>query len=134
MKIEHIAIWTSQLEVMRDFYTKYFKGTAGERYENPKKKFASYFISYDDECRLEIMQMSGVPESKDDVMTQFTGYIHMAFETESTQELDALTDTFKSDGFEIIDGPRTTGDGYYESVVLDPDGNRVELSYPLQHV
>ncbi len=131
MKIEHIAIWTHQLEVMKDFYVHYFQGTANQKYINKKKKFASYFISFDDGCRLELMSMDGIPESKDDVYAQFTGYIHMALETSSKDAVDELTTKLVKGGYPCIDGPRTTGDGYYESVILDPDQNRVELTYPM---
>ena len=128
MRIEHIAIWTEQLEVMKDFYCRYFNGTANDKYINDKKQFASYFISFDRGCRLELMSMRGVPKSQDDVMAQFTGYIHMALEIGSEQDVNDLTDILVRDGFSCIEGPRTTGDGYYESVILDPDKNRVELS------
>ncbi|MEQ9301105.1 MAG: VOC family protein [Cyclobacteriaceae bacterium] len=133
MKIEHIAIWTNQLEAMKDFYVDYFQGTANQKYVNVKKKFASYFISFEDGCRLELMTMEGVPNSKDDVYAQFSGYIHMALETSSKDAVDQLTARLAKDGYACIDGPRTTGDGYYESVVLDPDQNRVELTCPVSH-
>lgn len=133
MRIEHIAIWTNQLEVMKDFYVHYFEGTANKKYINKSKKFESYFISFEDGCRLELMTMEGVPDSKDDVCSQFTGYIHMALETSSKDAVDQLTAQLVNDGYPCIDGPRTTGDGYYESVVLDPDQNRVELTSPVSN-
>ncbi|MEM8894411.1 MAG: VOC family protein [Bacteroidota bacterium] len=128
MKIEHIAIWTNQLEAMKDFYCKYFDGKSNDKYVNVKKKFTSYFVSFETGCRLELMSMESVPDSKDDVMDQFTGYIHMALEVGSEGQVDKLTDILVSDGYTRIDGPRRTGDGYYESVILDPDRNRVELT------
>ncbi len=130
MRIEHIAIWTNQLEVMKNFYVHYFQGTANQKYINEKKKFASYFISFEDGCRLELMTMESVPDSKDDVHAQFTGYIHMALETSSKDAVNQLTERLVGDGYPCLDGPRTTGDGYYESVILDPDQNRVELTCP----
>jgi lactoylglutathione lyase len=134
MRIEHIAIWTHQLEVMKDFYVHYFHGTVNEKYINEKKKFTSYFISFEDGCRLELMTMNGVPDSKDNVHTQFTGYIHMALETASKEAVDELTIQLVQDGYPCIEGPRTTGDGYYESVILDPDQNRIELTSAISHV
>jgi len=134
MRIEHIAIWTNQLEVMKDFYVCYFQGTANAKYVNEKKKFASYFISFEDGCRLELMTKERVPESKDDVNQQFTGYIHMALETSSREAVDELTTQLVKAGFPCIEGPRTTGDGYYESVILDPDQNRIELTSAISHV
>lgn len=128
MKIEHIAIWTRNLERLKVFYEKYFGAKTGEKYVNPKKQFESYFLSFDNGCRLELMQMTSVPDSKNDVYQQFTGLIHFAVSTGSKEKVDALTLQLNTDGFEILDGPRTTGDGYYESVVLDPDGNRVEIT------
>ncbi len=128
MKIEHIAIWTSDIEKLSEFYVKYFDGTRNEKYINQNKNFASYFISFDSGCRLEIMQMQGVPDSKNDAITQFTGIIHFAFDVENREALVAKTNQLEAAGFQVIDGPRVTGDGYFESVILDPDQNRVELS------
>ena len=128
MKIEHIAIWTKQLEVLKEFYIKYFDAKANEKYHNPNKKFSSYFLSFDSGCRLELMEMEGVPESKDDLYEQFTGLIHFAISLGSEQAVDELTARLVADGYERVDGPRHTGDGYYESCVFDPDGNRLELT------
>ena len=128
MKIEHIAIWTHDLEKLKSFYERYFNAKAGEKYTNPQKKFESYFLSFDTGCRLELMKMPSVPDSKNDIYQQFIGLIHFAVSTGSKEKVDQLTTELKHDGYEILDGPRTTGDGYYESVVLDPDGNRVEIT------
>ena len=129
MQIEHLAIWTHRLEVLKDFYLRYFGGTIDEHYHNQEKDFESYFISFEKGCRLELMQMSGIPASENDVARQFTGIIHFAFSTSSQTAVDALTEKLESDGFTVIGRPRTTGDGYYESVVLDPDQNRVEIAF-----
>lgn len=126
MKIEHIAIWTSNLEEMKDFYTTYFEGVANERYENPAKKYFSYFISFADGCRLELMQRADVhirPESK-----EYLGITHLAFSTGSKENVTALTERLRAGGYTIASETRTTGDGYFESVVLDPEGNRVEIT------
>ena len=128
MKIEHIALWTSDLEKMKSFYEQYFQAKAGEKYTNPKKQFESYFLTFESGSRLELMQMSSVPASTNNVYKQFTGLIHFAVSTGSKERVDSLTSQLKNDGYEILDGPRTTGDGYYESVVLDPEGNRVEIT------
>ena len=113
---------------MKSFYELYFHAKAGEKYTNPKKQFESYFLSFDSGSRLELMQMISIPDSANDAYKQFTGFIHFAVSTGSKERVDSLTSQLKRDGYEILDGPRTTGDGYYESVVLDPEGNRVEIT------
>ncbi len=128
MKIEHVAIWTHDLERLRGFYETYFGGTAGAKYHNPRTDFHSYFLTFESGARLEIMQMPNIPTSKNDVQKQFTGLIHMAFSVGSEEAVNQLTEGLRRDGFPILDGPRRTGDGYYESVSLDPDGNRIEIT------
>ena len=128
MRIDHLAIWTHDLEKMRVFYEKYFNVTAGEKYINPKKNFESYFLNFENGCRLEIMKMPDIPASENDVYKQFTGLIHFAISTGSKEQVDTLTEQLRADGYEIVGEPRTTGDGYYESVVLDPEGNRIEIT------
>jgi lactoylglutathione lyase len=128
MRIEHIAIWTHHLERLRQFYETYFDGQANAKYVNPRKQFESHFLTFADGARLELMQMPAVPPSKNDVEQQFTGYIHLAFSAGSREAVDALTERLERDGYRLLDGPRTTGDGYYESSVLDPDGNRIEIT------
>jgi lactoylglutathione lyase len=127
MKIEHIAIWTNNLEGMRNFYMHYFDAYSNEIYYNHSKGYRSYFLSFDSDCRLEIMEMPRIPKSKNDPIKQFTGLIHFAIKVDSRTNVDKLTDLIREDGFKVISEPRTTGDGYYESVILDPDGNRVEI-------
>jgi lactoylglutathione lyase len=128
MHIEHIAIWAHDLERLKAFYETYFHASAGAKYVNPAHQFESYFLSFGNGARLEIMQMPGVPSSKNDPDAQFTGYIHLALSLGSMAHVDALTARLRAAGYRVLDGPRTTGDGYYESVVLDPDGNRLELT------
>ena len=128
MRIEHIAIWTHNLERLRQFYETYLDGQANAKYVNPRKQFESYFLTFADGARLELMQMPAVPLSKNDVEQQFTGYIHIAFSAGSREAVDALTERLRRDGYRILDGPRITGDGYYESTTLDPDGNRIEIT------
>lgn len=128
MKIEHIALWSHQLEAMRDFYVEFFEGQAGEKYHNPRTGFESYFIRFADGARLELMQMPGIPENQNSLEKPAAGYIHIAFSTGSKENVDSLTEKLRQRGYQVIGEPRTTGDGYYESVVLDPDGNRVEVT------
>ena len=128
MRIEHVAIWTHDLERLRSFYETYFEGRANAKYVNPRKQFESYFITFADGARLELRRRPDVPTTKNDVEQQGTGYIHLAFSIGSREAVEALTDRLRADGYRILDGPRTTGDGYYESVTLDPDGNRIEIT------
>jgi lactoylglutathione lyase len=128
MKIEHLAIWVNDLEKQKFFYTKYFGAKAGEKYFNPNKNFQSYFLSFENGCRLELMYKPEVPENRNDVHQQNIGLIHFAISVGSEEKVNELTVQLRQDGIEILDGPRTTGDGYYESVVLDPEGNRIELT------
>jgi lactoylglutathione lyase len=128
MKIEHLAIWTRDLEKLKTFYETYFHARPNEKYTNQKKSFQSYFLSFDDGPRLELMQMPGIPESTNDVYSQFTGIIHFAISVGSKEEVDSITEKLRRDGHEVVGEPRTTGDGYYESVVLDPEGNRLEIT------
>lgn len=126
MKIEHIALWTTRLEELKAFYINYFGATTGEKYHNPTKNFTSYFLSFDSGPRLELMHRPEVEEHPGDVYRK--GLIHMAMSVGSKEKVDDLTERLRTDGFEVIGEPRTTGDGYYESVVADPDGNMVEIT------
>jgi lactoylglutathione lyase len=127
-RIDHIAIWSRDIEKLKEFYLHYFQATANDKYFNPKKNFQSYFLSFKEGCRLEIMQMPGIPASSNDIHKQFMGLIHFAISVGSKRAVDILTEQLRHDGFAIIGEPRTTGDGYYESVVLDPEGNRIEIT------
>ncbi|MEO5977707.1 MAG: VOC family protein [Chryseolinea sp.] len=128
MKIEHIAIWTCDLERLKLFYEKFFGAKAGVKYHNPTKKYNSYFLSFSDGCRLEIMEMPGIQPSPNTHEIQHTGLIHFAVSVGSKASVDELTETLRSEKFNVAGEPRTTGDGYYESVVLDPDGNKIEIT------
>ena len=127
MRIEHVALWTKDLERMKDFYVEFFQGKSNEKYVNPKTGFESYFIVFDSGARLEIMQRASIPENRNDVDEQYTGYIHVAISTASRENVDELTNRLRGEGYRVVSEPRTTGDGYYESCVLDPDGNRIEI-------
>lgn len=128
MKIEHIAIWCRDIEKLKTFYIRYFQATAGEKYFNPKKLFQSYFLTFENGCRLELMQMPGVPENVNDARLQYTGIIHFAISVGSNEMVGHLTEALRKDNIEIVGEPRTTGDGYYESVIFDPEGNRIEIT------
>lgn len=128
MKIEHIALWTNQLERMRAFYETYFNGRANQKYSNPKTGFQSYFMTFESGARLEIMQMAGIPANANEVKQQNLGLIHFAFSVGSETAVNNLTNQLRQDGYTILGEPRTTGDGYYESVILDPDNNRIEIT------
>ena len=128
MKIEHIAIWAKDIEKLKDFYTRYFQATAGSKYFNVKKNFQSYFLTFEGNCRLELMQMPEIQARTNDLHNQFLGLNHMAISVGSKESVDVLTERLRKDGFEILGEPRTTGDGYYESVLADPEGNRIEIT------
>ncbi len=128
IKVEHIAIWTKDIETLRLFYETYFKARSSQKYKNQKTLFCSYFLNFESGARLEIMQMPSIPLSENNPYKQFTGIIHLAISLGSQEKVDLLTCQLKQDGYEILDGPRKTGDGYYESVVLDPDNNRIEIT------
>jgi len=125
MRIAHIAIWTSDLDAMRAFYTRYFEGVSNEKYTNPVTKFESYFIRFEGLPTLELMSKPTVVKPLD--TDERLGIAHIAFTLGSKEAVLALTETLRSDGFRIVGEPRTSGDGYFESVVLDVEGNRVEL-------
>ena len=128
MKIEHLAVWTNQLDLLKAFYIRFFNATPNEKYHNPRNLFSSYFLSFGDGARLELMQMPGIPDNSNDVMRQNTGLIHFAISTGSKEKVDALTEAIRQEGFTVMGEPRWTGDGYYESVILDPDNNRIEIT------
>ncbi len=131
MTLEHVAIWTDQLEKLKDYYTKYFGGKPNDKYTNPTKGFQSYFLSFDSGARLEIMSMPGIPGNlNDSVKAQYKGIIHLAFGVDSVGDVDAKAKQLQADGYQILSGPRKTGDGYYEFETLDPDNNRLEVTTP----
>ena len=128
MRIEHLAIWVRDLERMRRFYERYFDGQAGERYHNPTKRFTSYFLSFSNGCRLELMHRPDIAERRVDAKQELIGLAHFAISVDDEAAVDRLTDQLREDGYRIIGEPRRTGDGYYESVVLDPEHNRIEIT------
>ena len=129
MTLDHVAIWTTQLEKLKDFYVKYFNGMANEKYTNKESGFKSYFLTFDSGSRLEIMQKPGIPENLNDrVIQQHQGIIHLSFGVESMKIVIQKSNEMAKDGFRILRGPRRTGDGYFEFETLDPDDNRIEVA------
>jgi lactoylglutathione lyase len=128
MKIEHIAIWARDLEAMKDFYIKYFNGVPGSRYFNDARQFTSYFVTFETGARLEIMHMPLLSDPVETQNPEFIGLAHLAFSVGSAESVCNLTERLRMDGFKVVDGPRKTGDGYFESVVLDPENNRIEIT------
>ena len=127
MQIEHVAIWTRDPERLRSFYETYFNAVAGPRYENPRKQFMSYFLSFRSGARLELMSVPTLRDS-DGSQLPAIGFAHLAITVGDEPGVDALTERLRADGYLVLDGPRRTGDGYYESVIADPDGNRIEIT------
>jgi lactoylglutathione lyase len=128
MQIEHVAMWTEDLDRLGAFYAKYFGAEMGPKYINPAKDFESRFLTFSGDTRLELMKTSVMHPVKQLPGAQRMGLTHLAMSVGSHEKVDELTKSLRADGFEIVDGPRRTGDGYYESVVLDPDGNRIEIT------
>ena len=129
MTLEHVAIWTNQLETLKNYYINYFEGIPNDKYTNSKKDFHSYFLHFKSGARLELMSMPGIPHNQNDtVQKQHSGIIHLAFGVDTMQEVEEKAKQLQADGFPILSGPRKTGDGYYEFETLDPDNNRIEVT------
>lgn len=126
MKIDHIAIWAEDIELLREFYMKYFNMSCNDKYVNTKKNFSSYFLSFEDggTC-IEIMNIPGkdAPSSRGNLK----GLAHFSISVGSKENVDSMAKRFEKDGFTILSAPRTTGDGYYECAIADPEGNYVEI-------
>jgi lactoylglutathione lyase len=127
MHLEHVAIWTKDLARCKSFYVAYFGATAGPTYLNPAKGFESCFLSFAGGARLEAMTTTSLSLVEFAPGAQRLGLTHLAISVGSERLVDELTQRLRSDGIEVVDGPRRTGDGYYESVIIDPDGNRIEI-------
>lgn len=126
MRIEHIAMYVNDLEKAKDFFMKYFNATSNEEYHNEKTNFRSYFLSFDDGARLEIMNKPNMVDNEKHLTE--TGYIHIAFSLGNKEAVNELTDKLKDDGYYVISEPRTTGDGYYESCIIGFEGNQIEIT------
>ncbi len=128
MNIHHIAIWTAKLEEMRNFYCTYFNGISNKKYVNLTKGFESYFIRFEEGTSIELMSRKDI---NDGIVGEHWGYCHLAFSLASKAEVRELTEILRNDDYQIVGEPRVTGDGYFESVVLDVDYNRIELVFEL---
>ena len=126
MKIEHIAMYVNNLEGAKDFFEHYCGGTANRLYHNPSTRFSSYFISFEDGARLELMHKPGI--SMQERTAERTGFVHLSFSLGSKEKVDTITEQLRHDGYEVKSGPRTTGDGYYESCVAGFEGNLLEFT------
>jgi len=126
MKIEHVAMYVDELEAARDFFVKYLGGTSNDGYHNEKTDFRSYFISFDDGARLELMNKPDMYDMEKPLNR--TGFIHIAFSVGSKEKVDELTENLKAAGYDVASGPRTTGDGYYESCIVGIEGNQIEIT------
>lgn len=126
MKIEHVGLFVEDLENTVSFYKKYFGATASEKYHNPKTTFSSRFLTFSDGARLEVGTREDLNTEK---LTGYPlGYMHLAMSLGSKEAVDKVSAQIEADGYTHLSGPRVTGDGYYESVVLDPEGNQIELT------
>ena len=126
MKIDHIAMYVCDLEGARDFFVQYFGARSNTGYHNVRTGFRSFFLSFNDKTRLELMSKPQMTDSEK--QRNRTGFIHLSFSIGSKEQVDELTAQLKADGFEVIDGPRTTGDGYYESCIVGFEGNLIEIT------
>jgi lactoylglutathione lyase len=125
IRVEHVALWVRDVDRVAAFYARYFGARIGERYENPRKGFQSRFLAFASGARLEVMARSDVGTR---AASETLGFAHVAIAIGNEAAVDALATRFRADGVSVLDGPRRTGDGYYECVVLDPEGNRVEVT------
>ena len=126
MKIEHVALYVNDLEAARDFFVKYLGGSSNDGYHNKNTGFRSYFISFEDGARLELMNKPGLVDLEKPLNR--TGYVHIAFSVGSKEKVDEITALLQKEGFEVASGPRTTGDGYYESCIVVIEGNQIEIT------
>ncbi len=126
MRIEHVAMYVNDLEAARDFFIKYLGASSNDGYHNQKTGFRSYFLSFSDGARLEIMNKPQMDDAEKTLAR--TGLIHIVFSVGSRERVDELTEELKRDGYEVVSGPRTTGDGYYESCVIGIEGNQIEIT------
>ena len=126
MHIEHVALYVNDLEGARKFFVKYFAAISNEGYHNPRTDFRSYFLSFSDGARLEIMHKPQMVDGEKALNR--TGYAHIAFRLGSRSAVDELTERLRQDGYAVVSGPRTTGDGYYESCIIALEGNQIEIT------
>jgi lactoylglutathione lyase len=128
IRIDHVGLWCDDLDEMTRFYVRYFGASAGPRYHNPAKGFESVFLHFASGARLELMRTTTLEPLRPVPGQERMGLTHLALAVGSEAQVALLTTQLVEDGYELIDGPRRTGDGYCESVVLDPEGNRVDIT------
>lgn len=126
MHIDHVAMYVNDLEATRDFFLKYFEASCGQLYYNTATGFRSYFLTFQNAARLELMNKSGVSDADKSLLR--AGYTHIAFSAGSRENVDNLTAKLKDDGFCVLSSPRVTGDGYYESCIVGIKGNQIEIT------
>ena len=127
MRIDHIALYCLDLEGMREFFVRYFNGVSNEMYHNPRTGLRTYILSFPDaDARLELMTRPEVKDAEADIYRQ--GFIHLSFSVGSKEKVDSLTKVLNDDGFEVLSGPRTTGDGYYESCIVGLEKILIEIT------
>lgn len=126
MKIDHVAMYVRDLEAVKDFFVRFFDAVSNEMYHNPRTGLKSYFLSFEDGAKLEIMSRQDMTERPKELCQ--TGYIHLAFSVGSKAQVDRLTFSLQAQGYAVLSGPRFTGDGFYESCILGPEGNQIEIT------
>ena len=127
MKIDHIALYCLDLERMKDFFIRYFNAVSNDMYHNPKTGLKTYILSFEDsDARLELMTRPEVKDAEENIYRQ--GFIHLSFSVGSKEKVDSLTKVLNDDGFEVLSGPRTTGDGYYESCIVGLEMILIEIT------
>ena len=131
MRIEHVAMYVNDLEKEKAFFETYFDAKAGDKYVHEEIGFSSYFLEFQDGARLELMHNTEMDDIEK--YRKRTGFIHIAFTVGGKEDVDRITEKIKNDGYELISGPRTTGDGYYESCILDPEGNQIEVTTEVEN-
>ena len=127
--ISHVAVWSKDIERLKDFYCTYFKAISNTRYYNPVKRFSSYFLTFEDgSCGLELMSIPDLKAIEGELSNNHIGLVHLAFSVGSKENVDKITTMFRGKGYTVHSDPRYTGDGFYESAILDPDGNIIEIT------
>ena len=127
MKIDHVALYSLDLEGMKEFFIRYFNGVANNMYHNPKTGLKTYILSFEDsDARLELMTRPEVENEEENIFRQ--GFIHLSFSVGSQEKVDNLTKELKDDGYQVLSDPRTTGDGYYESCIVGPEKILIEIT------
>lgn len=126
IRVDHIAIYVHDLELMREFYTQWFGAVSNDVYHNPKTGLRTYFLTFGDGMRVEIMSHPALTDNTPDI--EHYGYTHLALKVDGQEMVNNLTSNLASAGYKVLSGPRITGDGYYESCISDPEGNRIEIT------